>query len=131
MATGDDCGGKSVADRFCNMLDEIVGKNVTTELKRKEPMAWLDMLKHFRIKIERFKTSNTTEIRLRYPLSLNEICLELHGKDLNSLMKWSSYVNEITEVKGIFKFKADLIIKLVTPTIDSIFTLMKNTVSNR
>jgi molecular chaperone DnaK (HSP70) len=126
-ATGDDCGGTSVDDRLCNMLEEIVGKNVTTESKRKEPMKWLDMLHDFRNKIG----MRTKVFRLRYPCSLNEICEELHGKDVHSVIKSSSYVNEITLVGDKLKFKADLMIKLFTPTIDSIITLMKNTVSNR
>jgi molecular chaperone DnaK (HSP70) len=126
-ATGYDCGGTSVDDRFCNMLEEIVGKNVTTESKRKQPMEWLDMLHDFRKKIG----MNTKVIRFRYPCSLNEICEELHGKDLNSVMKSSSYVNEITQSGDKLRLKADLMIKFVTPTIDSIITLMKNTVSNR
>ena len=130
-ATGDDCGGTSVDDRFCNMLEEIAGKNVITESKRKGPMDWLVMLQNFRKKIESFKTSNTNEIRFIFHTHLNETCEELHGKDLNSLMKSSSYVNEIAHTRCIFRLKADLMIKLFTPTIDSIITLMKNTVSNR
>ena len=125
-ATGDDCGGTSVDDRLCNMLEEIVGKKVTTESKRKDPMDWLDMLHDFRYKMKWFKK----HIILKYPISLNEIGEELHGKNLNSVIKSSSYVNEITLVADKLKFKADLIIKLVTPTIDSIIILMKNIVSN-
>ena len=66
---------------------------------------------------------------MKFPLSLNEICKELHGKDLKSAIDSSSYVNEITLCGDKLKFKADLMIK--TSTIDSIITLMKNTVSNR
>ena len=66
---------------------------------------------------------------MKFPLSLNEICKELHGKDLKSAIGSSSYVNEITLCGDKLKFKADLMIK--TSTIDSIITLMKNTVSNR
>ena len=130
-ATGDDCGGTSVDVIFCKMLVEIVGGNVITKVKRQDPADWLDMLREFRRAIQRITTSNTKVIRFKYICSLNEICEELHGKDLNSVMKSSSYANEITLVADKLKCKADLIIKLVTPTIDSIITLMKNTVSNR
>ena len=78
---------------------------MTTESNR----FWLDMLR-----IERITTSNTKVIRFKYPCSLNEICEELHGKDLNSVIQSLSYVNEITQVSDKFRFKADLIIKLVT-----------------
>jgi molecular chaperone DnaK (HSP70) len=129
-ATGDDCGGTSVDDRFCNMLEEIVGGNVIAECKRQDPEEWIDMLRRFRRAIEKNTTSNTNVIRLIFPFSLNEICEELHGKDLNSVIKSSSYVTEITQLYAQLKIKADLMIMLGTPTIDSIITLMKKTFSN-
>jgi molecular chaperone DnaK (HSP70) len=128
--TGDDCGGTSVDDRFCNMLEEIVGGNVIAEFKRQDPEEWMFLLRGFRGAIEKITTSNTNVIRLRFPIALNEICEELHGKDLNSVMKSSSHVNEISLFNNILRFKADLMIKLFTPTTDSIITLMKKTLSN-
>ena len=125
-ATGDDCGGTSVDDSLCNMLEEIVGKKVTTESKREHPMDWLDMLHDFRYKMKWF----AKHIYLKYPCSLNDIGEEFHDKNLKSVIESSSYVNELTLCIDKFKFKVDLIIKLLTPTIDSIITLMKNTVSN-
>ena len=56
---------------------------------------------------------------------------DLDGKDIQSVIKSSSYVNEITLRGDKLRCKADLMIKLFTPTIDSIITLMKNTLSNR
>jgi molecular chaperone DnaK (HSP70) len=129
--TGDDCGGTSVDGRLCKMLEEIVGGNVISKVKRKDPADWLQMLQDFRRKMKYLTTSNTKVTTLKFPLSLNEICEELHGKDFKSAIKSSSYVSEITLVSNKIRFKADLMIKLLTPTIDSIITLMKNTVSNR
>ena len=129
-ATGDDCGGTSVDDRFCKMLEEIFGRNVTTESNRKESWAWLYMLRHLSEKMKSIRTWNTNVI-LKFPYSLHKICHELHGKDLKSVLKSSSYVHEITLVSDFLRINADVMIKLVTPTIDSIITLMKNTVSNR
>jgi molecular chaperone DnaK (HSP70) len=40
-------------------------------------------------------------------------------------------VDKITLYSDKLRFNADLLIKLFTPTIDSIITLMKNTLSNR
>ena len=130
-ATGDDCGGTSVDDRFCNMLEEIVGGNVIAEFKRQDPEEWMFLLRGFRGAIEKITTSNTNVITLAFSIALNEICEELHGKDLNSVMKSSSHVNEITQSGDKLKMKADLMIKLFTPTIDGIITLMKKTFSNR
>jgi hypothetical protein len=42
-ATGDDCGDASVIDRFCNMLEEIVGGNVIAELKTRTPPDWKEL----------------------------------------------------------------------------------------
>jgi hypothetical protein len=50
-ATRDDCGGTSVDDGFCKMLEEIVGGNVITKVKKQDPADWLEMLQDFRIKI--------------------------------------------------------------------------------
>ena len=130
-ATGDDCGRTSVSDRLCKMLEEIIWGNMTTESNRKEPIDWSSMLREFRISIERITTSNRKLITLKYPPSLNEICEELHGNDLKSVISSSSYVNKITLCGDKLRFDVDLIIKLVTPTIDSFITLMKNTISNR
>ena len=127
--TGDDCGGASVDDRFCKMLEEIFGGNVIAEFK--ENLDWLDLLREFRIATQRITTLNTRVIRLRCPLSLNDICEKLHGKDSQSAIDSSSYVKEITKRNEKLRFNADLMIKLFTPTIDSIITLMKNTVSNK
>ena len=55
----------------------------------------------------------------------------MHGKDLKSVIESSSYVKEITLHRNKLRFKPDLMIKLFTPTIDSIVTLMKTTVSNK
>ena len=129
--TGDDCGGTSVNDRLCKMLEEIIWGNMTTESNRKEPIDWFNMLQEFSRAIERITTSNRKLITLKYPWSLNEICEELHGNDLKSAIDSSSYVNKITLCGDKLRFDVDLIIKLVTPTIDSFITLMKNTISNR
>ena len=130
-ATGDDCGGTSVDGRFCKMLEEIVGGNVITKTKRDEPADWLKMRQDFRLKMKYIQTSHMKLFRLKFPFSLNEICEELHGKDLESAIKSSSYVNGLALCGNKIRFKTDLMIKLFTPTIDSIITLMKNTVSNR
>ena len=130
-ATGTDCGDTSIENRFCKMLEGIVGGNVIAKVKRKDTENWLIHLQDFRIQMNSFTPSNMNVIRLRFPILLDEICMELHGKNLKSAIESSSYVNEITVRGDKYIFKADVIIKLFTPTIDSIITLMKNTVSNR
>ena len=130
-ATGDDCGDASVIDRFCNMLEEIVGGNVIAELKTRTPTDWKELLQDVRKRIEAFSRIMTTVSSFRIPICLFHVCLKLHGKDLKSAIDSSSYVNEITLSKDRLRIKPDAIIKLFTPTIDSIITLMKNTVSNK
>ena len=129
---GDDCGGASVDDRLYNVIEEIVGGNVIAELKRQHPCDWLDLIRIVRMKNESFSTSNTRAIVFKIPVALSEIYEKLHGKDLKSAIHSSSYVNEITTcpTPDKLRFKVDFMIKLFTPTIDSIITLMKNTVSN-
>ena len=103
-----------------------------TKFKRQYPADWLNLLEEFRRVIQRFTTSNTNTIYCSIPSYLNQICQELHGKDLKSVIESSSYLNEITIMSYIpvFRFKADSIIKLLTPTIDSIINSMKNTLTN-
>jgi hypothetical protein len=123
-ATGDDCGGASVTDRFCNMLEEIIGGNVIAELKKQEPADWRELLQQVRIRIEAFQTRMTSLLNFRIPEGLYYVCLRLHGKDLKYAIGSSSYAR-------ILRIKPDAMIKLFTPTIDSIITLMKNTVANK
>jgi hypothetical protein len=47
-ATRDDCGGTSVDDGFCKMVEEIVGGNVITKVKKQDPADWLEMLQDIR-----------------------------------------------------------------------------------
>ena len=129
--TRDDCGGASVDDRFFKVLEEIVEGNVISAFKEKYTFDWLDLLQGFRIAKKGFMTKYTDAIGFDIPHSLTDICKDLHGKDLQSAIDSSSYVNKITLRGRILRVNADLMINFFTPAIDSIITLMKNTVSNK
>ena len=130
-ATGDDCGTTSIVDRFFKIIEEIVGGNVITELKQQSPSDWLEMLRTIRMVLQGYTKFNPQVFVFDIPWSLMDICQELHGNDLKSVIESSSYVNEITLSGPILRFKKDLTIKLFKPTIDSIINLMKNTFTNR
>ena len=129
---GDDCGDTSIADRFLKIIEEIAGENVISEIKEKEPSSYIDLVQEIeRVKL-RVGTNNQQRVNFTIPCNaINEKCEEFRGKSLKSAIKSSSYVDEITLCGNKFRFSNDLMIKLITPTIDSIIILMKNTVSNR
>ena len=130
-AIGDDCGDTSVVDRFLKIIEEIAGENVISEIKEKEPLSYIDLVQEIeRVKL-RVRTENKRNVYFGIPyVAINEKCKEFGGKSLKSAIKSSSYVDEITMHGDKLKFSDDLMIKLFTPTIDGIITLMKNTVSN-
>jgi molecular chaperone DnaK (HSP70) len=129
---GEDCGGTSVVDRFLKIFEEIAGENVISEFKEKDPSSYFDLVHAIEALILSVRTENKTKVSFRIPyVEMNKQCEEFGGKSLQSAIKSSSYVNEITLFNDKLRFSADLIIKLFTPTIDSIIILMKNTVSNR
>ena len=68
--TRDDCGRTSFDDRFCRMLEEIVGGNVIAELKREDSIGWIDLLQHVRQTSEAFSTSCAYRIAITIPVSL-------------------------------------------------------------
>ena len=65
-ATGDDCGGASVDDRFCKMLEEIVGRNVIAELKENCTVDWLDLRLEVRIKKRDLRRRIRTQLHLLF-----------------------------------------------------------------
>ena len=112
----------SVDDIFCCILEEIVGGNAIAELKRQDLDDWIDMLREFRIRKKSFTTSTMRATLITIPMALMEICKELHGKDLKTVIDSSSYVTGITLSCQRIHLKADLMMKLFTPTINSIIS---------
>ena len=113
------------------MLQEIAGEKVLSELKENDPLSYLDLVREFEAVKGTVGTENKKKVSITIPfVSIDKKCQEFEGKSLQSAITSSSYVNEITLFNDKLRFKADLMIKLFTPTIDSIITLMKNTVSN-
>ena len=130
--TGDDCSGTSVDDRFFKMLDEIAGGKLISELKENFYLSYIDLVSCFKYVRRNLRAETKTKIGVLIPIvEINRKCQEFGGKDLPSAIDSSSYVNELTLWGDKLRFSADLLIKFFTPTIDSIITLMKNTVSNR
>jgi molecular chaperone DnaK (HSP70) len=130
--TGDDCGATSVDDRFFKMLDEIAGGKLISELKENVHFSYIDLVHYLELVKRSLRTETKTKVSVIIPLvQINKKCQEFGGKDLQSSIDSSSYVNELTLCRDKLRFSADLLKKLFIPTIDSIITLIKNTVSNR
>ena len=130
--TGDYCCDTSIDDRFFKILEEIVGENAMSKFKEEDPLCYIDLVHWFEIVKREVRTETKKKVNVTIPfVAINRKCQEFRGKDLQSAIDSSSYVNELTLLGDKLRFKADLIIELFTPTIDSIITLMKNTVSNR
>jgi hypothetical protein len=131
-ATGNDCGSTSIDARFFKVLQEIVGEKLLSELKENYPLSYLDLVREFEVVKRTVGTENKQKFSIRIPrFSIEKICQEFERKSLQSAIASSSHVNEITLINDKLRFNADLMIKLFTPTIDSIIILMKNTLSNR
>ena len=130
--TGDDCGGTSVDDRVLKIIEEIAGEKVISEFKEKDSLLYIDLVEEIETLKRRVRTENKKTVNILIPyVAINQKCKEFGGKGLQSAIDSSSYVNEITLCMDKLRFKTDLMIKLFTPTIDSIIILMKNTLSNR
>ena len=131
-ATGNDCGGTSIDARFFKLLQEIAGEKVISEFKEKNPLSYLDLVREFEVVKRTVRTENKTKVNLTIPfVAIDGKCKDFGGKSLQSAIDSSSYVDKITIFSDKLRFNADLMIKLFTPTIDSIITFMKNTLSNR
>jgi hypothetical protein len=130
--TEDDCGGRSVVDKFLKIIEEIAGEKVMSELKENFPLSYINLVREFETVRRLVSRGNKKKVTLTIPfVEIDGKCKEFGGKSLQSAIDSSSYVDEITLHGNQLRFSADLIIKLFTPTIDGIITLMKNIVSNR
>jgi len=114
------------------VLKEIAGEKVISELKEKDPLSYLDLIREFEAVKRTVGTENKKKINVTIPfVAIDGKCKDFGGKSLQSAIDSSSYVDKITIFSDKLRFNADLMIELFTPTIDSIITLMKNTLSNR
>ena len=131
-ATGNDCGGTPIDARFFKVLQEIAGEKVISEFKENNPLSYLDLVREFEAVKRTVGTEKKTKVNLTILfVAIDGKCKDFGGKSLQSAIDSSSYVDKITLYSDKLRFNADLLIKLFTPTIDSIITLMKNTLSNR
>ena len=103
-------------------------------MKGNDPLSYLDLVREFEAVKRTVGTEKKKKVNVIIPIpfvAIDGICKEFGGKSLESAISSSLYVDKITLRYDKLKFNADLMIKLFTPTIDSIITLMKNTLSNR
>ena len=114
------------------MLQEIAGEKVISEFKEKDPLSYLDLVREFEAVKRTVGREKKKKVNVTIPfVAIDGKCKKFGGKSLESAIGSSSYVDKITLWGDKLRFNSDLMIKLFTPTIDSIITLMKNTVSNK
>ncbi|XP_052081952.1 heat shock 70 kDa protein 12A-like isoform X3 [Mytilus californianus] len=126
-ATGNNCGGTSVDERFLQIFVDIFGRPLMNALKEEDSSSYLDLFLEFetvkRI-IEPDKNSKIT-ICIPYP-SINSCCLKLLNKDIESAVRASKYGNKVTLKCGKLRIDSEIVKDIFKPTIESIVSLMKD-----
>ncbi|CAG2220714.1 unnamed protein product [Mytilus edulis] len=124
-AIGDDCGGSQVDNAFMEVLRDILGQKLVNLMKKKQPSAYLELLREF----ETFKRREITDKNyIRIPLvTINELIEELGEDDVDNKIKMSKYKNKIKRNREKFCIDAELMKSFFGPTIDRIVSLVKET----
>lgn len=130
-ATGNNCGGTSVDNRFLNLLEKICGKQMMGSLKKEYPLAFLDLERGFEA-AKRNIDANKEKVTMTIPLStLDRLCKKIHKKDLEELVESSDYSSEIQIVYDKMRVDINFMINLFQPSIDSVISLMKEVLSSK
>ncbi|XP_052099743.1 heat shock 70 kDa protein 12B-like isoform X4 [Mytilus californianus] len=124
-AIGDDCGGTQVDNAFMEVLGEILGQKLIKLMKKKQPSAYLELLREFET-VKRREIANKNNLRI--PLvTINELIEELEEDNIDDKIKVSKYKTKIKRNRETFCIDAELMKSFFGPTIDRIVSLVKDT----
>ncbi|XP_063447378.1 heat shock 70 kDa protein 12A-like [Mytilus trossulus] len=126
-ATGNNCGGTFVDEKFLQMFVDIFGRPVMNAMKEEDPSAYLDLFHEFETVKRIIGPDIGKKINIGIPyVSINKCCLTLLGKDIDSALSASKYANEIYIKGAKMRIDSQIIKDIFNPTIQSIVTLMKD-----
>ncbi|XP_063446045.1 heat shock 70 kDa protein 12A-like isoform X1 [Mytilus trossulus] len=126
-ATGNNCGGTSVDERFLQMFVDIFGRPVMNSLKEEDPSAYLDLFHEFETVKRVIGPDKDKKVNIGIPyVSINKCCLTLLDQDIDSVLSASKYANEIYIKGAKMRIDPQIIKDIFNPTIRSIVTLMKD-----
>ncbi|CAC5380207.1 unnamed protein product [Mytilus coruscus] len=125
-ATGNDCGGTSVDERFFQMFVDMLGRPLMNALKEEEPSSYLDLFREFETVKRVIEPGKTTKVNINIPYaSLDKCCKNHLNKDLDSAVSASKYAKKITLKGDKIRIDPEIIKDIFKPTIESIISLMK------
>ncbi|XP_076111534.1 heat shock 70 kDa protein 12A-like [Mytilus galloprovincialis] len=125
-ATGNNCGGTSVDERFLQMFVDIFGRPVINALKEEDPSVYLDLFLEFETVKRTIGPDTDSKVTISIPYVLiNKCCLNLLDKDIESVLSASKYGKEIYLKGAKMRINPKIIKDIFNPTIQSIVTLMK------
>ncbi|VDI54468.1 Hypothetical predicted protein [Mytilus galloprovincialis] len=125
-ATGGDCGGTSIDAEFIELLAKIFGAPLIHTLKRKQPEAYLDLIREFETVKRTITPSKQGKVNMAIPYAtLDALCKSHLKEDLYTALLSSPYANSISIRGDKMRFDADVFKKLFDKTIRTILTLLK------
>ncbi|XP_076088281.1 heat shock 70 kDa protein 12B-like [Mytilus galloprovincialis] len=131
-ATGNNCGGTSVDNRFFILLENIFGKSLMESLKKENPLAYLDLERSFEAAKRNIDPNNKGKVTMTIPFTtLDKLCKKINKTDFETLVEASDYANEIKLLNDKIRFNIDLIVNLFKPSIDSVILLMKEVLRSK
>lgn len=131
-AYGSDCGGTSVDAQFFQLLVKILGGPLMKSLKEENPMAYLDLFREFETVKRTIDSSKTGKVNMTVPyVALDKMCKTILKEDFSSAVESSIFRNEISLRGDKLRFNVDRMIKLFTPTVDSIVVLINDVLRNK
>lgn len=131
-ADGNDCGGTSVDARFFQLLVKILGGPLMKSIKDENLMAYLDLFREFETVKRTIDSSKTGKINMTVPyVALDKMCKKILKEEFSSAVESSIFRNEISLRGDKLRFNVETMIKLFTPTVDSIVVLINDILKNK
>lgn len=128
---GNDCGGASVNESFLDVICQIVGLQVFTELRKEYFYSYLELEREFEFVKRNVKEKQKSAIFMTVPyITLHCLCERYLASDVLKVFSSSIYSNAIVLVGAKMRINTDIFHNFFKPTIDKIIKLIKNVFAN-
>lgn len=129
-ANGSNCGGTSIDNAFIELIENVVGFPLFKMLKKTDPTSYLDLVREFEGMKRKIDIGSTGKVNMSIPYStMNSICQDVKCQPLETIIKKSSYSDQITIRSDKIRFDADLMKSVFNGTIKKITFLVQEMLS--
>ncbi|XP_045173653.1 heat shock 70 kDa protein 12B-like isoform X2 [Mercenaria mercenaria] len=123
-ASGGAWGGIQVDKAYEAFISSIIGRHVIMQFKKRHLDDYIEIFRDFEIIKREISPSKQDKITFRIPASLSELCCEMTGKDLKTLILQSPFSGQIRVATDKLKVHADVVREFFHPSVKNIIDLV-------